>query len=644
MGFLMYRLRNIKLGVMFGLIVAVLILFITSISYLYIYSQNKKFLEEKLYSKAKSILDFADVLLESRNEKFFSGESSEIPQVIQNDIFNKFTEVSNGEVFFKEASTSPINPKNQALPFESEEIEYFKQNREIKEHSKNIVENEKEYFLLSRPIISQNRCKSCHPTWKNDEVIAVEVVKIDLERFNDDLSNSIFTLLTTLLLNIILVVAIFQLLFYKEVYLRIKNLLKAMVRIENGNFIIDDILSKERVKTSDANEINILFTHLERMADSLKPIIDKVISQSKNVVFKASYASNRLKENKQKLNEQNIGLQNVKNITDDILILNSELNNDLEKLIVESNNTLEDIDKTKSIIEKNSSDTTIAQEAVEDTIGAIEELKEHSLSINATVEIISNIADETNLISLNAAIEAARAGVHGKGFAVVAEKVRELAEVSLKNAKDISTRVKVMQKNIDQVVHNANSTKSTFINLIDGAKDIDNSFSNTGHLLNKTVEILHGFGDGFSQQSNSLKDVNNQIQHLFEQSKDVEHNSIELNNAIELITIQSSKLNSLSQGFDVFSEKRKEKRFVMIPPAKCFINVNGEKFEGYIFDYSNNGISFFLQNSSISIDPGSKITIDYDGELNINGVFFKVLYRNDRPIEDTYFYGAEKIK
>ncbi len=242
LGFIMYRLRAIKLGPMFAMIVLGIIVSISTISYAYLYFNNKKALEEKLYSKAKSILDFADVLLDSRNKKFFSGESNEIPQVIQNDIFNRFTKISKGEVYFKEASDHPMDPKNKALPFESEEIKYFKKNRDKKEHSKIIKMKGKEYFMLSRPIKAEEKCKMCHPTWKAGDVIAVENVKIDLKNFLSDLENNLITIATSWFFNILFVMAVVLLFFHKEIALRILNLSKSMKRIGNGNFEIKDIL------------------------------------------------------------------------------------------------------------------------------------------------------------------------------------------------------------------------------------------------------------------------------------------------------------------------------------------------------------------------------------------------------------------
>ncbi len=550
-GFIMYRLRSIKLGLMFAIILLGVIVSITSVSYYYLYTQNKTALEEKLYSKAKSILNFADVLLESRNEKFFSGQSSEIPQQIQNEIFDKFTDISKGEVFFKEASINPTNPKNKALPFEINEIEYFKKNRKIKEHSTNIEFNNKSYFMVSRPITAEKECKMCHPSWKEGEIIAIENVKIDLKNFLTDLQKSFLTIITGWSFNIIFVMAVVLLLFHKEVAARLTKLTKAMKRIENGNFKIDDIMKEERVNKNNKNEIDKLFYSLNDMSHSIKPVIDHVVEQANSVVDKSSYGISKMSENYQRVNEQSKQLKQIKEFTAKVWEKNRKLKEVLSKMGEESNNTIKDIKKTRTILEKNNKEANSTYKALDETIEAIDELKKHSKNIDQTIDIIGSIAEETNLIALNAAIEAARAGKHGRSFAVVADKVRELAEISQANANNISQIVETMQNNIQTVTKNANATRESFETFLNSGKNINKNFSDTEKLLNDTIITINRFEDEFNSQSTYLQNISSKIDLTDQKGKVIEKNSKNIKDIMENISIESEKLQTLSTGFEI---------------------------------------------------------------------------------------------
>jgi hypothetical protein len=201
--FLKNTLNKYKLSTMFSIIIFFVALTVSTAVQSVKYNESKTNLENNLNSKAESILDFADVLLESRNEKFFSNESSEVPQIIQNEIFDKFTEVSKGKVFFKEASNTPTNSKNQATTHESKEIEFFKNNKDIAQHEKRIEKDGKDYYMLSRPILSEEKCIMCHPSWTTPgEVIAVENVLIDMEDFYAALSDNLWMSALLWLINI----------------------------------------------------------------------------------------------------------------------------------------------------------------------------------------------------------------------------------------------------------------------------------------------------------------------------------------------------------------------------------------------------------------------------------------------------------
>ncbi|OQX72586.1 MAG: hypothetical protein B6D59_08060 [Campylobacteraceae bacterium 4484_4] len=547
---IMYRLRSMRLGTMFAMVLLAIIISVTTISYYYLYQQNRASLKEELYAKGKSILDFADMLFESRNEKFFNGESSEIPQQIQNDVLSRFTKVSKGEMLFKQASLEPMNPNNLADRFEKEEIAWFQKHKKEKEHTRFISEGSKEFFMVSRPIIAEQRCISCHPTWKAGEVIAAENVKIDLKGFHQDLSTLTRMMGIAWFLNILLVIGAILLLFHREVSQRLENLLKAMRRIQKGDFAIDDILKEEHVDKRKKNEIGRTFLSLKEMAEGIKPVIDKVVEESKSVAENASFASKQVVANSETLEEQNSALLSAKNHTHEILSQNRTLSDHLQTLVEESHETIKEIHATKEAIDQSLQSASMTDQAIAQTLSAVEALNSHSDEITRTIDVISDIANETNLISLNAAIEAARAGEHGRGFAVVADKVRELADVSLKNAETISQIVQTMQQNISQVAKNAAQTQKSFQNLVEGTEEINESFSQTQTVLEKSVTTMDRFGEDFQKQSEYLEEITRKIENVVEKSKNVEQNSQRITRAVSEISSQSGSLQKLSEGFE----------------------------------------------------------------------------------------------
>ena len=176
-------------------------------------------------------------------------------------------------------------------------------------------------------------------------------------------------------------------------------------------------------------------------------------------------------------------------------------------------------------------------------VAKMQELGAASERIGAIVEVIDAIADQTNLLALNAAIEAARAGEHGRGFAVVADEVRKLAESSAQSTREIGNLVKDIQAKTGEVVtstSNSGNKAEMGLEMADVAGraigDISSAVSEANRLIDQISMAAREQATGASAIVNSVEQMNNLMR---EGARSLEEQNISNQQIVDIIaTIQ----------------------------------------------------------------------------------------------------------
>ncbi|MDP5238438.1 methyl-accepting chemotaxis protein [Uliginosibacterium sp. 31-16] len=153
-------------------------------------------------------------------------------------------------------------------------------------------------------------------------------------------------------------------------------------------------------------------------------------------------------------------------------------------------------------------------ERINETAQALEELGTRSNAISGIVQTVKEIADQTNLLALNAAIEAARAGEQGRGFAVVADEVRKLAESTTRSTEQINELVKLIQESASRAIADVQGVVGEFSEQLVLAQQADGAIGQIRQAADQTSEASTRINDALREQSAASQLIARQVEQI----------------------------------------------------------------------------------------------------------------------------------
>ncbi len=150
-------------------------------------------------------------------------------------------------------------------------------------------------------------------------------------------------------------------------------------------------------------------------------------------------------------------------------------------------------------------------ETIDKAVQVIQNLAQESTQIGTVLEVIRSIAEQTNLLALNAAIEAARAGEQGRGFAVVADEVRMLAQRTQQSTAEIHSMIERLQSNSEAAVKVINASSQASQQTVDLARQAGESLSQIASSLRNLTGLNASIASATLQQSHVVDDINHNV-------------------------------------------------------------------------------------------------------------------------------------
>jgi len=394
------------------------------------------------------------------------------------------------------------------------------------------------------------------------------------------------------------IITVIILLVTRTIIAPLKSMEKVFLTIGEGDFT-------PTVKTHTRDEIGNIGRSLNLTLEKIRNLVSTIKNQTASLFTVGNELAASMTETAASINEITSNIQSINGrvinqsatVTETSATMEQIIAN-IEKLSAYVNNQSASVAESSSAIEemlaniqavtdtlvKNANNVNklneasqIGRKSLEEVAGDIQEIARESEGLLEINSVMENIASQTNLLSMNAAIEAAHAGEAGKGFAVVADEIRKLAESSGEQSKTISSVLKKIKDSIDKIGKSTGNVLGKFEDIDGGVKTVAQQEENIRNAMEEQNTGSKQILEAIAQLNEITQQVKSGAEEMFEGSKEVIKESKNLGQVTEEITggmkemaIGADQINITVNEVNETSAKNKESIDILVQEVSRF--------------------------------------------------------------------------